>query len=137
MGSKIKRNATAEGTDQWAGVQEWLGPSETGIYRVGCEAAMPPKKTLTPENLATVSLEAPAMQKAPGWELPNYGGIDPLVSLVSDAAIAVDGRHSTKMLVPNSNAVVIPLSGTQLVPPKSVRCQVPPEYARCSDSCHL
>lgn len=124
MGSKIKRNVTIEGSDQWTGVQEWLGPSETGIYRVGCEAAMPPKKTQTPVNLATVSLEAPALQKAPGWGLPNYGGIDPLVSLVSDTTIAVDGRHSTKMLIPNSKAVVIPLSGTQLVPPKPVRCHI-------------
>eukprot|EP01052_Picozoa_sp_SAG31_P029912 SAG31_NODE_3019_length_4784_cov_2.199360_4_plen_396_part_00 len=116
MGNRVKHNVTSSSGDQWISVMEWLGPSETGIYRVGCEATplQKPRK-----NLATISLETPALQQPQGWSLPAYGGIDPLVRIVSDSAVATEGRHSTKVLLPNSKPIVIPLSGSQLVPQKA------------------
>ena len=121
LGNRVKRNVTSSDGERWESVTEWLGPSETGIYRIGCDttSAVPAGKADARVNLAAASSPSAeatsrALQRAPGWSLPGYGGIDPLTSIVSDTAVAAKGRHSARLLIPNSKPVVLPLSGTQV-----------------------
>ena len=89
----------------------WLAPSETGLYRIGCDVPAPDKAST---NLATTPPEMPALQKV--WSVPGYGGVDPLVQMVSDTSVAAEGRHSLKVLLPSATPLVIALPGEQLVP---------------------
>lgn len=119
LGSRVKRNATTTDGERWQSVTEWLAPSETGIYRIGCHTPVPAQKGGARVNLAAASsasaeATSKALQSAPGWSLPSYGGIEPLTSIVADTAVALKGRHSAKLLLPNSKPVVLPLSGTQV-----------------------
>jgi hypothetical protein len=105
---------TADGRS-WLPVQAWLAPSETGIYRVGCELAKRPPANAT--NIATPIEASPALRSIAGWGIPAYGGVDPLVRMVSDATVAAEGRHSVKVHLPSSTPLVLPFPGRQLAAP--------------------
>ena len=112
---KLHGNLTTDDGDAWLPVQAWLAPSETGIYRIGCDVANEPPANAT--NLATFEGESPALRGVAGWGKPRYGGVDPLVRIVSDTAVAATGRHSIKIHLPSAVPLVLPFPGKQLVPP--------------------
>ena len=111
---KIGNATTADGSS-WSAVQEWLAPSETGIYRIGCEPAKAPTANAT--NIAEPDTESPALRGAAGWSRPSFGGVDPLVSMTSDTTVAKEGRHSVKIRLPTAVPLVLPFPGKQLVHP--------------------
>lgn len=95
-------------------MRAWLAPSETGIYRIGCQAHHPPANST---NIAEPDTESPALRSVAGWSTPGFGGVDALVKIVSDTAIAKIGRHSTRVQLPSAVPLVLPFPGKQLVPP--------------------
>jgi hypothetical protein len=112
---KVTGNLTTSDRSAWQPVQAWLSPAETGIYRIGCEAAKPPPANSS--NIAKADIESAALRSVAGWAKPAFGGVDALVHISSDTTVAKEGRHSTKMRLPSADPVVLPFPGKQLVPP--------------------
>ena len=114
---KVTGNLTSTDGSAWAPVQAWLAPSETGIFRIGCDAAKPPAANST--NIAKADVESPALWRSGpgGWAKPAYGGVDAGTRISSDATVAAEGRHSTKIQLPSAKPLVMPFPGKQLVPP--------------------
>lgn len=110
FGAGAAVNVTPPGGGSWQAATDWIAPAATNIYRIGCEP--PPAQ---PTNLATnPSFELPAL--SPAWGQGSYGGDDPRVMMLTDTAVAVDGRHSLRVVVPSVKPLVLPLPGKQLVP---------------------
>lgn len=109
---RVTGHLTTTDGSAWLPVQAWLGPAETGIYRIGCQE---PAKGST--NLASVPIESQALNRVAGWSTVGCGGENALVQMTSDAAVAVEGRHSLKVVLPSADPLVFPFPGKQLSPP--------------------
>lgn len=105
---------------------DWIGPGQTQIYQVGCSdpdsdwaPGGGPAAPVLPGNLVLHgSMEAQATRAVPGWMLLGSAPDQPIPSnqdtramLVSDTAVAADGRHSLRIVVPTPEPLVFGLSG--------------------------
>jgi hypothetical protein len=115
-------NVSANGTVD----ADWIAPGQTQIYQVGCAdpdsdwaPGGDPSAPALPGNLVhDGSMEAQATHAVPGWMLLGFApnqpipyNQDPRAMLVSDTAVAADGRHSLRVVVPTPESLVFGLSG--------------------------
>jgi hypothetical protein len=93
----------------WLPARDFIAPGTTNLYRIGCETV-----ALDAENLATnPGMEAPALSQV-GFRQAGYGEGSPLVTSLSDTAVAKDGRHSAKINVPDGTPLVLSIPGRNL-----------------------
>jgi len=123
---------------------DFIGPGQTAIYRIGCEAPAAdatnlahPLMRVTPSGDEGGTADAPVSAWTvlpavlpPGGDF-SHAAYDARLSVMVDTAVQVaPARHSLRINVPSDAPVVFPLPGAQLVPteptfaPKDHRTQV-------------